>query len=423
MLYEPTVIITIFLVGLTFIIPARYFLLPLVLAGCFVPADQRIIIMGLDFTVLRLILIFGIARIFLYGEHKPIRWNNFDFFFFAWAICGAFIYSVQWMNIKAVINRSGFLFDSIGLYWLFRQKIRSWNDIKLITKLFALSAVILLPFVMYEKISGNNPFVVIGRVVTDVREGRYRCQAAFPHSIMLGTFWVVLIPIFAGFARAKQNSLLYLAGIFSSIAIVFSVASSTPLAALLGVAGLLFAFKYRYYGRDAVFGLCAALVGLDIIMKKPVWHLFARMNIIGGSTGWHRYHLIDEAVNHFREWAFLGVKSTSHWGTGLDDITNEYILQGVHGGLITFIFFIVLLIYAIRIIYRYSLYGLSEEYRWLSWCICVSILAHSISFLGVSYFGQIMIVWYMSLAIAGLFAEYLYNPGGFSLENINPATS
>jgi hypothetical protein len=417
MIFESTEIVTLFLVGLTFLIPRKYFLLPLILAGCFVPADQRIIIIGLDFTVLRFIMIAGIARILIFRENKPIRWNNFDLLLLTWAICGAFVYVILWMNTRAVINRSGFLFDSLGLYWVFRQKIRSWSDIRFVTRLFAICAIILLPLVLYERISGQNPFVIMGRVVTGIREGHYRCQAAFPHSIMLGVFWVTLIPLFAGFSKTETNKLLYRAGIVSCIIIIFAVSSSTPILVILEVTGLLFLYNFRYYLKDAIYGLSASLLALQIVMSKPVWHLVARIDVVGGSTGWHRYHLINEAVNQFGDWALFGVQSTAYWGWGLEDITNEYILQAVRGGLITLILFVILLIFAVRIIYKYSLYSTSKQHKWLSWCFCVAILAHCLSFLGVSYFGQIMVVWYMSLAIAGLFAEYLYSRGNKNPDN------
>jgi hypothetical protein len=60
-------------------------------------------------------------------------------------------------------------------------------------------------------------------------------------------------------------------------------------------------------------------------------------------------------VAHFNEWWLLGTDYTAHWmPTGLDinpdsaDITNQFIAEGVQGGLLTMALFIVLLVQAFR---------------------------------------------------------------------------
>jgi len=281
--------------------------------------------MDLDFTILRFLVLAGVLRIFIRGEYRPIHWNKFDYMLIAWATCGAVIYIVQWMSMTAVINRSGFLFNVFGLYWLFRQSMRSLDEVKFTFKLLAFSAIILAPLVAFEWTTGRNPFVYFGKVVTAVRGDRYRCQAAFPHSIMLGLFWTMLVPVFIGLAISERKKLIYWVATGASIFIVCSTASSTPLATLIQVLLLLGLFRFRQYGRQIVFGLCALTVVLHIIMNAPVWHLIARVNIISGSTGWHRYHLIDQAIKHFGEWALLGTRDTHHWGWGMGDVTNQYV--------------------------------------------------------------------------------------------------
>ena len=141
------------------------------------------------------------------------------------------------------------------------------------------------------------------------------------------------------------------------------------------------------------------LVGLHIVMKAPVWHLISRVNIVEGSTGWHRYHLIDQAINRFSEWALLGTRDTGHWGFMLVDITNQYVLEGVQGGVLTLILFIILLFMAVKTVGSYSLRMMPITEQWFAWGFCVSILGHCISFLGVSYFGQIRMLLYLTFAL------------------------
>jgi len=398
MINQATILVTVLLAIQLFIVPRKYFLLPFILAACFVPADQRVIIFDLDFTPLRMLVLVGFFRTILLGERLVFKWNRFDKLVLAWAICGAAIYLIQWANMRALIYKCGVLFDVIGLYWLFRIKINSWGDIKCATKVFAVCSLVLAVLVGLEWATGKNPFVVLGRVGTAVREGRYRCQASFPHSIMLGLFWASLLPLFVGFARQDKDKLLLWSAVAASIFIVAATASSTPILTLLIVLILLCAYRWRKYTACAGWGLLASLVALHIVMQAPVWHLISRINIIGGSTGWHRYNLINQSINHFGEWALLGCRSTEHWGWGLWDITNQYILEGVRGGFVTLALFLVMIYMALRTLLRLSLQHQEHKQQFLVWCFLVIILGHCVSFFGVSYFGQIMMWWYMTLA-------------------------
>ncbi len=405
MIYQTTILITVLLATLLLVLPKKYFLLPFILAACFVPADQRVIIFELDFTPLRLLVLVGFLRTILLGERLTFKWNRFDKLVLAWAICGAFIYIIQWADMSALIYKCGVLFDVIGLYWLFRINIRSWGDIKLVTKMFAVCSIVLAVFVGLEWITGRNPFEVLGRVRTYLREGRYRCEASFPHSIMLGLFWATMVPLFIGFARQDKHKLLFWSAVGASVFMVAATASSTPVLTLLVVLILLCVYKWRQYTAPVAWGILASLVALHIVMEAPVWHLISRISVIGGSTGWHRFILIDRAISHFGEWAFLGCRSTAHWGWGLSDITNQYVLEGVRGGFITLALFSVMIYMALRTLIRLATQNQEHKQRFLVWCLFVAILGHCVSFFGVSYFGQIMMWWYMTLAIVSFIED------------------
>ena len=405
MISQATILITVLLAILLFVVAKQYFLLPFILAACFVPADQRVIIFDLDFTPLRMLVLVGFLRTILLGERLTFKWNRFDKLVLVWAICGAFIYIIQWADMRALIYKCGVLFDVIGLYWLFRINISSWGDIKYATKVFAICSLVLAVLVGLEWATGQNPFTVLGRVETEVRKGRYRCQASFPHSIMLGLFWATLVPLFIGFARQDKSKLLLWSAVAASAFITVATASSTPILTLLIVLILLCAYRWRKYAACAGWGILASLIALHIVMQAPVWHLISRIGVVGGSTGWHRYILIDNAISHFGEWMFFGCRSTAHWGWGLWDITNQYILEGVRGGFVTLALFLVMIYMALRTLLRLSLQQQEQKQRFLAWCLFVAILGHCVSFLGVSYFGQIMMWWYMTLAVV----SFLYD--------------
>jgi hypothetical protein len=144
-------------------------------------------------------------------------------------------------------------------------------------------------------------------------------------------------------------------------------------------------------------------------MKAPVWHLMARVNIFGGSTGFHRYFLFNNFVNHVSEWFVLGTKSTAHWGHAQTDLTNQFVLEGVRGGMITLMLFIMLIYNAVKISGKYSLNSVIPQTQWISWGICVAILGHFVTFWGVSYFGQINMLLYFAFSLVGFIQEQSSN--------------
>jgi len=411
-LYPATVVSTVLLTFLLFLVPKRYFLLPFILTACFIPADQRIIIFDLDFTPLRILIVVGVLRMLLRGELRSISWNRFDKLVLSWALVGAFVYIMQWRDMRALIYKCGVLFDIIGLYWLYRQHIRSWHDIVFPFKVFAICCLVLLPLVAYESTTGTNPFAVFGRATTAIREGEYRSEASFPHSIMLGLFWATIWPIFVALSRLERHKFLYWSAAAGSIFIIFATRSSTPIITWLIVLVVLCGYRWRQYVGCASWGLFGSLIALHTVMEAPVWHLISRVRFIGGSTGWHRYNLIDKGIKHFSEWALLGCRSTEHWGWGLGDITNQYVLEGVRGGLVSLLIFIAMVYIACKTLSTLSISSQEHKMRFLAWCFFVTMIGHCVAFLGVSYFGQIHMWWYMTLAIVSFLSE------GINVKNI-----
>ena len=162
-------------------------------------------------------------------------------------------------------------------------------------------------------------------------------------------------------------------------------------------------FPFRHRMREVRWGIVGVLTALHLIMKAPVWALIARASSIVGGTGWHRYILIDSFIMHIGEWFLLGTTSTAHWGwREAGDITNQYILEGVRGGALTLALFITIIVLAFRGVGRLWRINTDNSYRLvLSWALGVSLFVHCVNFIGVSYFGQVHIVWYLTLGVIG----------------------
>jgi len=405
MITPATALITVLLVILIFVLPRRYVLVPFVLTACFVPADQHASMFSLHFYVNRILIFSGILRILIREESRVIRWNRLDKFVLAWALVGAVCHIMRTMEFQSIIYKSGVLVDILGMYWITRQAISSWDDVKRVVLAFALCVVALVPFVAYEWSTGTNPFLFMGAIQTLFREGNFRCMASFRHPIVAGSFMACLVPLFISLGMTGQRKVVYWIAVAGAIFIAMASNSSTPLGGLMAVGLLTIAFRLRQYGRHVALGFFGSLTALHIVMKAPVWSLLYRFEIVAGSTGFHRYLIIDEAVRHFTQWMLLGTDNTEIWGEGLSDVTNNFVLEGVRGGAVTLALFGVILYLAIRTTGWFSQRRIPRDRQWLSWAVCTSLIGHCIMFIGLGYFGQIEILLYMTFAFAGFTYE------------------
>jgi hypothetical protein len=152
-------------------------------------------------------------------------------------------------------------------------------------------------------------------------------------------------------------------------------------------------------------------VVIHFVREKPVWHLIARLSSVTGGTGYHRYKLIDAFVRRFDEWALFGTGNTAHWGWGLQDTTNQYVAEGVRAGLATLVLFIILLRFSfvqLRLARNAfeRLEGSKSLGALLAWGSSVSLAVHCVSFISVSYFGQMVPFFVMFVATVPAFSRF-----------------
>jgi hypothetical protein len=138
------------------------------------------------------------------------------------------------------------------------------------------------------------------------------------------------------------------------------------------------------------------------LMKQPVWHLLSRVDLVGGSTGWHRYYLFDQFVNRIDEWGAVGVLGTGHWGPGMHDVTNQFVAEGVAGGLARFLVFVWIVWLGFAGVSRsLRLPEAGRFYQLASWALGITLFMHCMNFIAVTYFEQIVVLWQMTLAAIG----------------------
>jgi hypothetical protein len=268
---------------------------------------------------------------------------------------------------------------------------------------------------LIEKSTGRNVFAVFGGVpaITQAREGSLRCQGAFRHPILAGTFGATLCPLFVGLWFQRGHKVPAVVGICSAMIVTLAASSSGALLAVISAVIGLVMWRIRNHMRVFRWIVILIIIALAIMMKAPVWYLIARMSEIVGGTGWHRSYLIDQAVHHFNEWWLVGSTFTAHWAPGgqvlvVDpnnmDITNQFVAEGLGGGLIKLGLFVALIVKGFKITGHWTHWMNRREpfpfpSRILVWACGVALMAHCMSFLSVTYFDQIVVIWYWLLAI------------------------
>jgi hypothetical protein len=393
----------------------KHVFLPFIVMACFVSSAQRIVIGGIDFDFNRILLITGLFRVFFRREYVGVRLHSLDYLILLWGLCRFACTNILWMDTGKFIWSAGQLLDITGGYILFRFFIKSIDDVRHLATYFAWCSLPVALFFIIEFSTTRNFFAVFGGVpeTTVMREGKLRCQGAFPHPIVAGSFWAAIFPLFIGLMRCGRAK-IFLGGIgaIASLIIIYTCTSSTPVFGLLaGFVGLSF-WLVRSAVIPTVLFVFMLVPILHLMMKAPVWHLISRISAVGGSTGYHRFNLIDQFINRFGEWALFGTKSTLHWGHFLFDVANQYVFQGVTGGVCTLGLFIASLVAAFVGIGKIlSRLNDQVENSFLVWCLGCSLFTHCACFIGISYFGQITQLLNLHLAIIAGLVSIVYFAG------------
>ena len=389
----------------------KYALLPLMLTVCFMTYGQAVVLFNANFTVIRVLIFFYLARIIIKSETKGFVVNNIDKAIFWWAIASIILFTISGNSFQAFFNRLGFGYNVFGLYIIFRVMINNVDDLTTIIKAFAIILVPLSFEMILEFFTGRNVFGILGGVHIEntwTRGGHFRAQGPFRHPILAGVFGASIVPLFISlFFNKYCNKLLPIIGILAATTIIFSSASGTPIIFFLcSIIGLM-TWKFRKSMRKIRWLLLLLIICLGLVMKAPIYYLIPKVTGVLGGTSWHRANLMEKAFENIGEWWLVGTKYTAHWMpyahgvfTDMADITNEYLGQGITGGLLTLFLFIYILIICFKGIGK----SMKEMefgdlyYKILIWSIGCVLFAHCVTFLSVTYFDQTIVIWYFLIA-------------------------
>lgn len=385
-------------------------IVPLVVAMCFLPADIALKIGPLHFYAVRIIGLLALFKIYSSFEKRNVSFNAIDKLFISYNILGAIIYFIASQDKSgAFIYKCGTLVDSIVLYIVLRNAIQTKGNILKTIEIFSYCVLALLPFVIFEYFTAQNLFSILGREAIAIRDGKIRAACTFSHSILFGSFAAALVPILWGYYKYKQ-SIVRIIAVFICFFFVFASSSSGPIVALAGALFFLMFFKWKRYSSYLAWFTLFAATFVHFAREKPLWHfLYVRLTLRAGSTGWHRYMLTDAAIKEFWNWWLLGYGDIgprwheAYWPRNhatFTDVTNQYLLEGVRGGFFTMLIFMILCFKTIKVLGSYAISQSDPKDQWLWWGFTAMMITHCISFLSVSYFGQITMLLYLTIAVA-----------------------
>ena len=409
---NPFVAIIIVLAGILMIIlPQRRAIVPFLLTSLLIPSDQVLVVGGLHFPLMRMLVVFGLLRIFIIKG--PGQWsvfsgglNRIDKLVILFSVVSAVAGILLFRTGQAVAFELGKLYSAFGVYFLLRCVIRNYEDVVRVIRVLAFVVAALGLVMIVERMHGHNPYALLGGAKAAyfasnlARDGRIRATGSFGTPILAGVFGAASMPLFiALWLRDRKQRAVAIVGMVGASAMVITSNSSTPaIAYLAGLMGFCLWPLRRTMGIIR-WGIAGLLVGLHLVMKAPVWHLITRIGSSG--SAYHRYALINQTINHFSEWWLIGTRSNGSWGWDMWDTANQYVSDAVNGGLLSLLLFIAILVYGFKYLGNARRAATEKHQALFFWSLSVALFVHVMSFFGISYWDQSIVGWYALLAFIG----------------------
>lgn len=391
---------------LTLFLPRKYALGPILAITLLTPVGAQIVVGGFHLYVFRIVVLAGLARmLFTKLSSQPlfaVPLGRLDQLFAIWALCRAITFVLLNRELAAVTNQVAFCLDAFGGYFLFRYLLSGIEDIVLAGKELAVIASILAACMLFESATRINAFNLLRGYALEpwMRNGRVRAQAVFGNSITAGSFGATLLPLFFWLLKSGKSRVLGGIGLLSATGIVLFSVAGTPYSTFAATLVAFCFWPIRRSMKLVRWSFVAAVLILALVMKAPVWFIIAHLDFVGGAHAWDRAQLIDQFVRHFSGWWLLGTSTNAAWGYSLWDACNQFVYEGVSGGLVSLCLFIAILSRAFGMIgTARKAVEPNRRREWFFWSLGLVLFAHVMSFWGIDYFDQTRMWWYCCLAM------------------------
>lgn len=407
---NPVILVVMLIVGMLMLtLRRRPAVRAFLAAALLISTDHVLLIGGLHFPMLRVLILFGVARIVRdkVTTEQPLFTGGINFIdiaFLSFAVFTAVDGILLWQQTAAVVFQMGNLYSALGAYLILRCFIRDEEDVKYVIRTLAFVAAVIALIMIDEQLTGHNPYYALfGGAYMDkyssvlVRGEHFRATGVFAHPILAGTFGGILMPLFVGlWWYSPKDRRVAAMGALSVAVMPFAASSSTALFGFIGgLVGLCF-WPFRRNMRIVRWAIVTVLVSLHLVMKAPVWHLISRIDLSGGSSSYHRFELINQCILHFRDWFWIGTKDYANWGWDMWDLSNQYVGTADTAGIIPFLSFVAIIVFGFKFLgkARKTAARVSRKQELFIWAFAASLFANVVAFFGIGYFDQTVVAWY-----------------------------
>jgi hypothetical protein len=405
--------------------PRRWALVGMMAGVLYLTQGQQVEVLGFNLYAIRFMELAGFIRVMARKEFPLSQFNRVDRSFLLLYVYTMVVFLLR--SSDGFANQIGTTVDALLCYVTFRGLVGGLDDFRWFLRAFLFLLAPYAVLVLFESMTGRNPFFMAlgGDVYGDwIRNGRPRCLGSFRHPSLLGTLGASFLPLYLGLACTKATRKHAFIGLGLCLIVIWAANSGGPAScAGVGLAGWL-CWPARARMKRVRQAMLALLVLLAMVMKAPIWYLPARASMLTGGDGWHRSYLMDVAFRNIGKWFFAGMslRDTNGWftydlaATGGADITNQFLLFGLTAGVGATLLFIFLLYrafsnlgQAMEVVRAHP--GMPGEPQYLLWALGVMQVAHIFNWLGIAYFDQTYVIWFMQLAVISSLSEsYLHFP-------------
>lgn len=420
-----TVGVSLVLSAAAMILPAPYSLAVYVAALVSYPNYAKMNVAGLDFTVMRVVILAVLLRAIVYACNKPLRIRMID-----WLVLAMFLAELAAGLATApsfmdfVINRAGATFDMMLPYMAIRLIIRNKKDLQ---KFLVGSMLVMIPAALlgvYQCFTGYNLFAPLENLVYwNVKPSEYgkrfgltRSNVAFSHPIIFGLIYAMFVPIFLGLYKSmKQFRWMWFGGVILILGGVFASVSSGTYLAVFICLGFLAGYRYRKYWKPVVIFCLFCIMVVDIISNRNWYHVLSEFTL-NKQTSWYRGRLMEVALfeggmgGHWMTGYGYGVEPG--WGAKIDgrdytDMVNHYLLVLARHGLIGFVPFTLLNIWVVKHLMKAWKKAFSEAERYIVWGLSASFFALALSSFSVSLEGPPSTVYFLMIGLAAALPDLM----------------
>jgi hypothetical protein len=378
----------------------------------------------IDISASRIVVVVLLLRCLCNSKiQEKLKWSKLDFIVVLSMIVYVVTYCFAMPIAKALENRSGFILDTFFAYYVVRCIVTDRATLVTVIKCVALALVPLAILGVVESVTYWHPFLPLVRFcpwaafygsevvrAEELRFGFARAVGPFSHSILFGCTFGIFLPLIYYLRREGEKWRVH-AYVLSGVALLgaLSSMSSGPWVMILMVIFCLIVEKRKEWVKPLLVFFVFSCIFIEIASNRPFYHVIASWANPTGGSGWHRARLLDLAIERFDEWWLIGYgEEDPGWGPELGmaitDVTNEFILAGVRYGVLGMIALCWVIVTAFRCIKKVHDSVLDIKLKSLAWALGSILLSIVVTWMSVSFFGQLIPLFYCILGIIGSYA-------------------